>query len=70
MYCKNKDLPPAMMFKNRDCEDRVIRVVPDSADGPTRMNYDKVQREGLSQDEVSSVMVPFGWTLTLFDNDG
>ncbi len=70
MYCKNMALPPAMLFKNAGCEDRVIRIAPKQATGPTNLNKNDIQALGLGNDELDSVMVPNGWSLTLCPDDG
>jgi len=60
-----------MVFKYEDCEGDSIRVNMDDPEGRTKhMNRGDIHWSGMTNDQAASVMVPVGYTLKLFKDEG
>jgi hypothetical protein len=65
----NPDYQPAMMFSGSNCTNTAIRIDmlnPQS----TYYNRSDLEHRGMNNDSAHSAMVPYGYTLTFYDNDG
>ena len=63
---------PAMVFAEPNFEDVVARFHPNDSDPslPRAYNTSDLEYANMSDNWISSVMVPVGYTLTLFADDG
>lgn len=71
MTCRRADYAPALLFGDANCMGPVVRI--DLADHPVEgkqyRNEEWLDWAGLPNDWLSSVMVPPGYKLTLFEHN-